>query len=81
MSQDAVLDIVASHAGIARADMPSDRSLPDLGLSSFGIMRLVLAMEEEFEMEFSGDELRGFTTLPVSRLHELVEQAKESSSS
>jgi len=78
--QEAVLEVVASQAGLSRADMPGDRSLPDLGLSSFGIMRLVLALEEQFEMEFSGDELRELTTLPVSRLYELVQQARGSSS-
>jgi acyl carrier protein len=80
VSKEAVLEVVASQAGLSRADMPDDRSLPDLGLSSFGIMRLVLALEDQFEMEFSGDELREITTLPVSRLFELVQQAKESSS-
>jgi acyl carrier protein len=80
VSKEAVLAVVASQAGLSRADMPDDRSLPDLGLSSFGIMRLVLALEDEFEMEFSGNELREITTLPVSRLFELVQQAKESSS-
>jgi acyl carrier protein len=80
VSEEAVLEVVASQVGLSRADMPGDRSLPELGLSSFGIMRLILALEDQFEMEFSGDELREFTALPVSRLCELVQQAKESSS-
>ena len=46
VSKEAVLEVVASQAGLSRADMPGDRSLPDLGLSSFGIMRLVLALED-----------------------------------
>jgi acyl carrier protein len=73
VSQETVLELVASQAGLSRADLPGDRSLPDLGMSSFGVMRLVLALEEEFEMEF--------TTLPVSRLYELVEQARQPTSS
>ncbi len=80
VSQEAVLEIVASQAGLSPAEVPGDRSLPELGVSSFGIMRLVLAMEERFDMEFSGEALREFTTVPVSRLHELVEQARASSS-
>jgi acyl carrier protein len=43
-------------------------------------MRLVLALEEQFDMEFSGEALRQFTAVPVSRLQELVEQARASSS-
>jgi acyl carrier protein len=81
VSKEAVLELVASQAGLSRADLPGERSLPDLGMSSFGVMRLVLALEEEFEMEFSGDQLKEFTTLPVSRLYELVEQARQPSSS
>jgi acyl carrier protein len=81
VSQETVLELVASQAGLSRADLPGDRSLPDLGMSSFGVMRLVLALEEEFEMEFSGDQLKEFTTLPVSRLYELVEQARQPTSS
>jgi acyl carrier protein len=80
VSNDAVLEIVASQTGLSAADTPGDRSLPDLGLSSFGIMRLVLALEEQFEMEFSGDELRELMTLPVSRVYELVQRARDSSS-
>jgi acyl carrier protein len=80
VSNDAVLEIVASQTGLSPAETPGDRSLPDLGLSSFGIMRLVLALEEQFEMEFSGDELKELTTLPVSRLYELVQRARDSSS-
>ena len=54
VSQEAVLEIVASQAGLSPSEVPLDRSLPDLGVSSFGIMRLVLAMEELFDMEFWG---------------------------
>jgi acyl carrier protein len=80
VSKEAVLEVVASQTGLSPAETPGDRSLPDLGLSSFGIMRLVLALEEQFEMEFSGDELRELTSLPVSRLYELVQRARGSSS-
>lgn len=80
VSQEAVLEVVASQAGFSPAEIPGDRSLPDLGVSSFGIMRLVLALEEQFDMEFSGEELRKFTTVPVSRLYELVQHARASSS-
>lgn len=78
VSQETVLRIVASQAGLPPEDVPGDRSLPDLGVSSFGIMRLVLALEEQFDMEFSGEALRVFTTVPVSQLHELVQQARTS---
>jgi acyl carrier protein len=73
-----VLQVVASQAGLPVEDLPVDRSLPDLGVSSFGIMRLVLALEEQFDMEFSGEALRALTTVPVSQLHDLVQQARTS---
>jgi acyl carrier protein len=78
VSRETVLRVVASQAGLPPEDVPGDRSLPDLGVSSFGIMRLVLALEEQFDMEFSGEALRVFTTVPVSQLHELVQQARTS---
>jgi len=80
VSHEAVLQIVASHAGLSPAEVPGDRSLSDLGVSSFGIMRIVLAFEEQFDMEFSGEALRELTIVPVSRLQELVEHARASSS-
>jgi acyl carrier protein len=80
VSREAVLEIVASFSGLSPTEVPGDRSLSDLGVSSFGIMRLVLALEEQFDMEFSGEALRQFTAVPVSRLQELVEQARASSS-
>jgi acyl carrier protein len=76
VSRDAVFEILASRAGISSAEMTGDRSLPELGINSFGIMRLVLALEDEFGAEFSGAELVAFTTTPVSRLYELVQEAQ-----
>jgi acyl carrier protein len=76
VSPEAVLAAVASQTGLTFEELGGERSLTDLGVSSFGVMRLVLALEELFDMEFSGRELRAFTTVPVPSLYELVQQAK-----
>jgi acyl carrier protein len=79
VSPEAVLEVVLSQTGLSAADVRGERSLPRLGVNSFAIMRLVLILEEEFDIEFPSEAMRALLTVPTSQIHELVLQARMSS--
>lgn len=53
-----IKELIASNLnlGLTADDLPSERSLSDLGLTSGGIMMLVSLLEEEFDIEIEDHE-------------------------
>lgn len=59
-----VKEIIAEQLGINEEDISSDSSLSDdLGADSLDIVELVMALEEEFEIEISDEEAEKLDTV------------------
>ncbi len=72
-----VLDFVADSLNLERPTLDRGLSLAELGIGSFAVMRLVIEIEEKYELEFSADALRQILQGPVSAIPELVEDARQ----
>ena len=53
VEQSDVMDLIAHATGLSASELSDDGSLIDLGLTSFVVVRVLVALEEHFEMEFS----------------------------
>lgn len=59
-----VREIIAEQLGINEEDISSDSSLTDdLGADSLDVVELVMALEEEFEIDISDDEAEKLDTV------------------
>ncbi len=55
---------IADRLGVAEADIqPTSALVEDLGADSLDIVELVMAMEEEFEVEIPDDEVQKLKTV------------------
>lgn len=62
-----VKKIVAEQLGIAAADVKNDSSfVDDLGADSLDTVELVMALEDEFEMEIPDEEAEKITTVQLA---------------
>lgn len=62
-----VKKIVAEQLGITEADIKTDSSfVNDLGADSLDTVELVMALEDEFEMEISDEDAEKITTVQQS---------------
>lgn len=48
--QDRIVEIIAEQAVIAPADVALDAKLEDLGLDSLGLVEMIFAIEESFDI-------------------------------
>lgn len=61
---DKVVEIVCNQLEISKEDVTSDSSLvEDLGADSLDTVELVMAFEEEFDLEIPDDEAENITTI------------------
>ena len=61
-----VIGIIATHAaegGVDRTKIVADAPLVSLGFDSFGVVSLLFALEEEFDVEITDEQLREITTV------------------
>ena len=62
--QDKVVEIVCNQLEISKEDVTPDSSLvEDLGAHSLDTVELVMAFEEEFDLEIPDDEAENITTI------------------
>jgi acyl carrier protein len=62
-----VKKIVAEQLGIVAADVKNDSSfVDDLGADSLDTVELVMALEDEFEMEIPDEEAEKITTVQLA---------------
>jgi len=62
-----VKKIVAEQLGIAAADVKNDSSfVDDLGADSLDTVELVMALEDEFDMEIPDEEAEKITTVQLA---------------
>ncbi|MEG1133010.1 MAG: acyl carrier protein, partial [Cellulosilyticaceae bacterium] len=68
-----IREIISEQLNISEGDVTLETSFrDDLNADSLDIFQIVMAIEEEFEMEISNDEVEGITTVG-----EIVEYIKE----
>lgn len=61
---DKVVEIVCNQLEISKGDVTPDSSLvEDLGADSLDTVELVMAFEEEFDLEIPDDEAENITTI------------------
>lgn len=72
----AVRKLVAEHGGLAAdaAALPAEADLHDAGLSSFAAVQLMLAIEEEFGLEFPERMLNRGTFRSIAALGRAVDE-------
>lgn len=64
MVYDKVVEIISDQLGIDKDNITSETNLvDDLGADSLDIVSLIMAMEEEFGLEFPEDEADSFQTV------------------
>lgn len=60
------------EVGVSPPESPIDGSLIDLGLTSFTIMRILVAMEDHLGVELSDGEMDELLSAPLSKLPDFV---------
>lgn len=55
--QERVFHIIAEQLGIAKSDVALETTKDSLGMDSLDDVELVMALEDEFEMEVSNDDV------------------------
>lgn len=71
-----IVDILSEHTEYDKSKMNRDTTLlMDLGLNSLEIVKIVMELEEEFEIEFSEEDLPRITTL--GELEDLIKEMTE----
>jgi acyl carrier protein len=73
--RDEILDVLAHETGLSGPELSTDGSLIDLGLTSFTIMRILVALEEHLGVELSEGQMDELVSTPVSGLPALVRRA------
>ena len=63
MVLDKIKSIVADKLSINADDITMDTTLEDLGADSLDIVELIMALEEELEMEIPDEDAEGFKTV------------------
>ena len=59
-----IIDILSKYTEYDKSKMNADTSLVvDLGLTSLEVIKIILDLEEEFEVEFPEDDLENITTI------------------
>ena len=62
--QDRVIDLISTGLKVDREKIkPNSRFIDDLGADSLDQVELVMALEEEFELEIGDDEAEKFQTV------------------
>lgn len=62
--RDKVIDILCDFSGVEREKIEDDSNfVTDLGLSSLDVINLVVAFEEEFEIEIPDQKIRTLITV------------------
>ncbi|MDY3303058.1 MAG: acyl carrier protein [Clostridia bacterium] len=64
MVLDKVKTIIADQLGVAEDDItPSSKFIEDLGADSLDVVELIMAMEDEFDLEIPDDEAENISTV------------------
>jgi acyl carrier protein len=62
--EDKVIDIIADRLGVDKSEVVSEAAfIDDLGADSLDLVELIMAMEEEFDIEIADEEAEKLRTV------------------
>ena len=64
--QDRVTAIIADQLGVSAADVTPDKTFDELGADSLAVVELVMAFEDEFEVEVEESEASELKTVKAA---------------
>jgi len=72
--KDRVIEIIANQLGIERTDVTAEASVvDDLGADSLDVVELIMALEEEFDLEIPDEKAEKITN--VQNIFDYIEAA------
>ena len=79
--QERIRDVLAAHGRMAvdPRDVDGNADLYELGLTSHASVNVMLALEDEFDIEFPDEVLKKSTFASVSNIQQVVEDLGKSS--
>lgn len=60
---DSIRQLIAEKAKLSLSEVNNDLNLEESGLDSFARVELIIAIEKQFDVEFSDSESAGITTI------------------
>ena len=78
MDKSEVISIIAEQLGISRDAINEDSLFTDLGADSLDLFQIISAFEEEYDMEFDGDDAEKIKSVgdAMEYIKEALEQVK-----
>ncbi|MBE6008911.1 MAG: acyl carrier protein [Lachnospiraceae bacterium] len=76
MDSSVIIRIIAEQLGIDEKSINENTSFADLGADSLDLFQIISALEEEFDIEFEGDDAEEIKTVgeAIDYIREIVEQ-------
>lgn len=76
MDSSVIIAIIAEQLGIDEKDINENTSFADLGADSLDLFQIISALEEEFDIEFEGDDAEDIKTVgdAIDYIRDIVEQ-------
>ena len=76
MDSSVFIAIIAEQLGIDEKDINENTSFADLGADSLDLFQIISALEEEFDIEFEGDDAEDIKTVgdAIDYIRDIVEQ-------
>jgi len=76
MDSSVIIRIIAEQLGIDEKTINENTTFADLGADSLDLFQIISALEEEFDLEFEGDDAEEIKTVgdAIDYIREIVEQ-------
>mgnify|MGYP004554051031 CR=1 FL=1 len=76
MDSSVIIKIIADQLDLDENDITLDTAFADLGADSLDLFQIISALEEEFDMEFDGDDAENIKTVgnAVDYIKNMLEQ-------
>ncbi|MBQ2752983.1 MAG: acyl carrier protein [Firmicutes bacterium] len=76
MDSSVIIAIIAEQLGIDEKTINENTSFADLGADSLDLFQIISALEEEFDIEFEGDDAEDIKTVgeAIDYIRDIVEQ-------
>ncbi len=76
MDSSVIIRIIAEQLGIDESTINENTTFADLGADSLDLFQIISALEEEFDLEFEGDDAEEIKTVgdAIDYIREIVEQ-------
>ncbi len=76
MDSSVIIKIIAEQLNIEESSINENSTFNDLGADSLDLFEIIVALEEEFDMEFEGEELENIKTVgdAIEFIKEIMEQ-------